>query len=155
MVSRDIHCVHRGNRVCRFARDSALEGDGFEPSVPVAREPVYIAEGELRRDRRAAKKIWRGTDGSNPSPSSAESATNLVAAGGVARGWDSRVRIRFAPAESLRTIGSGTMQADRKGWTLLSSAAWILDSRFTLYPNLPEPLSKLDAVPVGVVDFRC
>ena len=37
---------------------------------------------------RAAEKIWRGTDGSNPSPSSAESATNLVAAGGGARGWD-------------------------------------------------------------------
>jgi len=31
----------------------------------------------------------RGTKSSNPSPSSAESATNLVAAGGVARGWDS------------------------------------------------------------------
>jgi hypothetical protein len=30
-----------------------------------------------------------GTDGSNPLPSSAEPATNLVAAGGVARGWDS------------------------------------------------------------------
>jgi hypothetical protein len=58
----------------RFACDSPLEGDGFEPSVPVAREPVYIAEGELRGDRRAAKKISRGTDGSNPSPSSEESA---------------------------------------------------------------------------------
>ena len=46
----------------RRAVDSPLEGDGFEPSVPVAREPVYIAEGELRGDRRAAKKIWRGTD---------------------------------------------------------------------------------------------
>jgi hypothetical protein len=30
-----------------------------------------------------------GTEGSNPAPSSAESATNLVAAGRVARGWDS------------------------------------------------------------------
>jgi hypothetical protein len=30
-----------------------------------------------------------GTGSSNPSPSSAESATNLVAAGSVARGWDS------------------------------------------------------------------
>ena len=30
-----------------------------------------------------------GTEGSNPLCSSAESATNLVAAGGVARGWDS------------------------------------------------------------------
>ena len=54
--------------------DLPLEGDGFEPSVPVAREPVYIAEGELRGDRRAAKKIWRGTEGSNPSPSSGEFA---------------------------------------------------------------------------------
>src|SRR5580693_3679504 len=26
----------------------------------------YIAKGEFARDRRAAKKIWRGTDGSNP-----------------------------------------------------------------------------------------
>ena len=60
--------------MARFAADSSLEGDGFEPSVPVATEPVYIAEGELRGDRRAAKKIWRGTDGSNPSPSSGESA---------------------------------------------------------------------------------
>jgi hypothetical protein len=41
----------------RFAEDSPLEGYGFEPSVPVAREPVYIAESELRGDRRAAKKI--------------------------------------------------------------------------------------------------
>jgi hypothetical protein len=28
----------------RWFADSSLEGDGFEPSVPVAREPVYIAE---------------------------------------------------------------------------------------------------------------
>jgi hypothetical protein len=55
------------------ALDSLLEGDGFEPSVPVAREPVYIAEGELRGDR---QKNWRGTDGSNPSPSSGESANH-------------------------------------------------------------------------------
>jgi hypothetical protein len=59
-----------------FATDSPLEGDDFEPSVPVAREPVYIAEGELRGDPRAAKKIWRGTDGSNPSPSRRESANH-------------------------------------------------------------------------------
>jgi hypothetical protein len=40
------------------------------------REPVYIAEGEFARHRRAAEKIWRGTDGSNPSPSSGESGPN-------------------------------------------------------------------------------
>src|ERR1700730_8364448 len=44
----------------KFAVDSLLEGDGFEPSVPVAREPVYIAEGELRGDLRAAIKFLTG-----------------------------------------------------------------------------------------------
>ena len=61
----------------RFAGDSPLEGDGLEPSVTVASEPVYITEGELRGDRRGSQKNWRGTDGSNPSPSSEESAANL------------------------------------------------------------------------------
>ena len=28
----------------RFAQDSALEGDGFEPSVPVAKEPIRFAQ---------------------------------------------------------------------------------------------------------------
>ena len=42
-----------------FAPDSPLEGDGFEPSVPVAREPVYIVEGELR-DRRGSQIIFAG-----------------------------------------------------------------------------------------------
>src|ERR1700730_5379070 len=32
----------------RFAPDSLLEGDGFEPSVPGTKEPVSVAEGELR-----------------------------------------------------------------------------------------------------------
>ena len=68
----------------RFAADSPLEGDGFEPSVPVAREPVYIAEGELRGDRRAAKKIWWGTGGSNPSASSGESGKRQAHHGLVA-----------------------------------------------------------------------
>ena len=45
-------CRSRG---VEFAPDSPLEGDGFEPSVPGAREPVYIAEGELRGDRRGSQ----------------------------------------------------------------------------------------------------
>jgi hypothetical protein len=32
-----------------FAHDSALEGDGFEPSVPLAKEPASPAEGKCRR----------------------------------------------------------------------------------------------------------
>src|ERR1700726_688192 len=44
----------------RFARDSLVEGDGFEPPVPVAREPVYIAESELWGDRRGQPKNFAG-----------------------------------------------------------------------------------------------
>src|ERR1700747_1194645 len=62
----------------RFAPDSPLEGNGFEPSVPGTKEPVFVAEGELRDRTGAAKKgcFLCGTDGSNPSPSSKESANH-------------------------------------------------------------------------------
>jgi hypothetical protein len=62
--------------------DSLLERGGFEPSVPGTKEPVFVAEGELRDRTGAAKKGWFlcGTDGSNPSPSSKESAANLLRA---------------------------------------------------------------------------
>jgi hypothetical protein len=30
----------------QFVADSPLEGDGFEPSVPGTKEPVFVAEGE-------------------------------------------------------------------------------------------------------------
>jgi hypothetical protein len=30
----------------RFAPDSPVEGDGFEPSVPGTKEPIFVAEGE-------------------------------------------------------------------------------------------------------------
>src|ERR1700757_1351642 len=60
-----------------FAKDSPLERDGFEPSVPGTKEPVFVAEGELRDRTGAAKKgcFLCGTDGSNPSPSSGESVS--------------------------------------------------------------------------------
>jgi hypothetical protein len=58
--------------------DSPLEGDGFEPSVPCREGAGLYCGSELRGDRRAAKKIWRGTDGSNPSPSSGESDANFA-----------------------------------------------------------------------------
>jgi hypothetical protein len=64
-----------------------LEGDGFEPSVPGTKEPVFVAEGELRiaGTNGAAKKgcFLRGTDGSNPSPSSGESANHRFLSGGL------------------------------------------------------------------------
>src|SRR5580692_2366293 len=60
--------------------DSPLEGDGFEPSVPDTKEPVFVSEGELRDRTGAAKKgcFLCGTDGSNPSPSSVESSANQI-----------------------------------------------------------------------------
>jgi hypothetical protein len=63
-----------------FVADSLLEGDGFEPSVRGTKEPVFVAEGELRDRTGAAQKgcFLCGTDGSNPSPSSGESSANLI-----------------------------------------------------------------------------
>jgi hypothetical protein len=57
-----------------FAQDSSLEGDGFELSVP-GREIVKPSweTGLLSRKR---ERICLGTEGSNPSPSSAESANH-------------------------------------------------------------------------------
>jgi hypothetical protein len=60
--------------------DSPLEGDGFEPSVPGTKEPVFVAEGELRDRTGAAKKV-------------VSYAVPMV-------------RIHLPPAESLRTFGS-------------------------------------------------
>jgi hypothetical protein len=39
-------------------------------------KPVYFAEGELRGDRTGHQRNLRGTDGSNPSPSTSESVAN-------------------------------------------------------------------------------
>jgi len=52
--------------------DSPLEGDGFELPVP-GREPVRRGTGLKSRKR---ERTCSGTEGSNPSPSSGESATN-------------------------------------------------------------------------------
>ena len=40
----------------RFARDSPLEGDGFEPSVPGTKKPVFVVEGELRGPNGGSQK---------------------------------------------------------------------------------------------------
>src|ERR1700732_5357310 len=52
---------------------SPLEGAGFEPSVPLA-----ASEGEVERAQaRKTLSLLRGTEGSNPPPSSGESGANL------------------------------------------------------------------------------
>src|ERR1700730_3895643 len=60
--------------------DSLLEGDGFEPSVPHKKQPFLAAPVRFRHSPSATKtgSFVPGTDGSNPSPSSGESAANLT-----------------------------------------------------------------------------
>jgi hypothetical protein len=59
----------------RFARDSPLEGNGFELSVP-GRETFKLSweTGLLSRKR---ERICSGTEGSNPSPSNGESGESM------------------------------------------------------------------------------
>ena len=65
----------------RFAGDSSLEGDGFEPSVPGTKQPVFVAEGELRGPNGGSQK-------------------------GIVSYAVPMVRIHLPPGKSLRTIGS-------------------------------------------------
>jgi hypothetical protein len=60
-----------------FVRDSLLEGDGFEPSVPGTKEPVFCCGRRITGTNGSPKNgcFLRGTDGSNPSPSSKESVS--------------------------------------------------------------------------------
>src|SRR6516162_1696861 len=71
-----------GLRESAFAADSPLEGDGFELSVP-RRERSESLSGtgsvmEATKVRLEAVAYLPGTDGSNPFPSSEESAANLI-----------------------------------------------------------------------------
>src|SRR5882672_3202941 len=110
-----------------FAADSALEGDGFEPSVPGTKEPVFVAEGELWDRTGAAKKgcFLCGTDGSNPSPSTGESFRKSVSdneniaflaisplplsRSAVAQGLTSRPRASPASAHHLPDAGQNLL----------------------------------------------
>jgi hypothetical protein len=62
----------------RFAVDSLLEGDGFEPSVP--RKNFWAAPSIPPQFtfRNITGSLMTGTDGSNSSPSSAKSDANLT-----------------------------------------------------------------------------
>src|ERR1700720_1489108 len=71
----------------RFAADSPLEGDGFEPSVPHKKTTLFGCPRSVPQFAfRKKNRLFRaGTDGSNPSPSSGESRANLTF-GGSSRG---------------------------------------------------------------------
>jgi hypothetical protein len=60
---------------------SLAEQAGFEPSVFLAKKSASVAERESQRVKRGPRKalfLSGGTDGSNPVPSSGESAANLL-----------------------------------------------------------------------------
>src|SRR5438874_8589419 len=64
-----------------FCADSALEGHGFEPSVPRKRNTsLWVPPFHPRNSPSATKTDFfaTGTDGSNPSPSTGESAANFL-----------------------------------------------------------------------------
>jgi hypothetical protein len=54
----------------RFARDSPLEGDGFEPSVPHKKTALFGCPRSVPQFafRKKNRLFLAGTDGSNPSP---------------------------------------------------------------------------------------
>src|SRR6267378_2124421 len=90
MQARHGPCLNRGapsTKVpkTKFAADSALEGTGFEPSVPrdttnlSSRLWLVPANRKVGAKENRHTKVGpfpRGTDGSNPVPSSAESANH-------------------------------------------------------------------------------
>ena len=98
--SRLFEVAFQRQRRERFVADSSLEGTGFEPSVPLFRKGLSaVAQGDAGPIRwmgplstgRLARRRW--------SAAGPLSTAVSFSAGPM-------VRIRFPPAESLRTIGS-------------------------------------------------
>src|ERR1700730_651884 len=93
-------CLARGRQ---FAKDSMLERDGFEPLVPHKKQPFLAAPVRSRNSPSATKTgcFVPGTDGSNPSPSSAESATNQpTPVSSVRRKRSAREAVSLQPSSS-------------------------------------------------------
>jgi hypothetical protein len=69
---------HVDNRGAWFARDSLLEGTGFELSVPpgLGRLRAGTVTVNQYSEPRNGRSFYGGTNSSNPLPSSRESATN-------------------------------------------------------------------------------
>ena len=79
-VRRWVLKFERQQAEVRFARDSPLEGGGFELPVPLMSAGIFA--GVIATQEFALGLSQLGTDGSNPSPSSGESA-NLCSARSV------------------------------------------------------------------------
>jgi hypothetical protein len=73
-VRRFTSCGARGTR--KLVRRRLPAGGRWIRTIGSCRKrsPVYVAEGELRGDRTGHQRNLRGTDSSNPSPSSKESS---------------------------------------------------------------------------------
>src|SRR2546423_1846124 len=79
-IARKVPRRARKTAVGEFVADSALEGDGFEPSVPHKIQLFLAAPVRSRNSPSATKtgSFVRGTGGSNPSPSSVESSAHQL-----------------------------------------------------------------------------
>ena len=92
----------------RFTLDSPQEGNGFEPSVPREARGVFVSRGPtFPSPGNQAEATWdaletliasRGTNGSNPLPSSGESGANWAAPG-----RSKQQLLRFDPRLSARS----------------------------------------------------
>ena len=90
---------------------------------------------------RRVLSVHGGTMSSNPLCSSAESATNLVAAGGVARGWDPEFESALLQRRVLRILGPS--QADK----LMTVPSMMIRCAFACHGFREVPL--MFGTPVG------
>ena len=100
----------------RFAVDSPLEEARFEPSVPRKETTLVGRPRSIPRNSPSAKETGSfapGTDGSNPPPSSGESAANStprlrrpVSCEPRARTADSRIGTRETTSKLLRPLSA-------------------------------------------------
>ena len=99
-----------------FAADSTLEGDGFEPSVPGAKEPVFVAESECggSNPKRQAHRTrrWREMDSNHRSPARKSRFSLRKANCGTEGGQPKRVVSYAVPMVSNPSPSSGESLAN-------------------------------------------
>jgi len=131
-------------RIVRFAKDSLLEGAGFEPSVPlygelgalgrVRRDPrrtewkPIVKLGTPDRSRRRARRAICGTPGDGQSRAR-DRLRRLRASGGVS--------VRFKVYTSPKSMDSAMAR-----WANASSHGSIVDPQRVLCRRLPRPRTR-------------
>src|SRR6266436_1476596 len=102
----------------RFAPDPALEGDGFEPSVPQQIRSRFRDSSPVSHDGLTVSRP--GTEGSNPSPSSGESGANLTFGSGR---WTATTRCLMRLGLSRETDCARTLYVETPRGQVLGHTA--------------------------------